>query len=129
MTIVAHSHPFVVGVDTHARNHVYAIISTPAGELPETRDFPTTGAGINRAIAWVARRTGADLGTLWVIEGAAPTAPCWPVLSAVPDTRSPKPHGRTPGPVTGSGSPIRWTRTGSLLPSCPCRSSNCAGHG
>ena len=27
MTIVAHSHPFVVGVDTHARNHVYAIIT------------------------------------------------------------------------------------------------------
>ena len=46
--------------------------SSPAtGELIETRDFPTTGAGINRAIAWVARHTGADLGTLWVIEGAA----------------------------------------------------------
>ncbi|MGM7775149.1 IS110 family transposase [Arthrobacter sp. KNU-44] len=70
MTIVAHSHPFVVGVDTHAKNHVYAII-TATGELLQTRDFPTTSAGINRAIAWVARRTGADLGTLWVIEGAA----------------------------------------------------------
>jgi transposase len=70
MTIVAHSRPFVVGVDTHARNHVYAII-TASGQLLQTRDFPTTGAGINRAIAWVARHTGADLGTLWVIEGAA----------------------------------------------------------
>jgi transposase len=70
MTIVAHSHPFVVGVDTHAKNHVYAII-TATGELLQTRDFPTTSAGISRAIAWVARRTGADLGTLWVIEGAA----------------------------------------------------------
>ncbi|WP_120521702.1 IS110 family transposase [Arthrobacter celericrescens] len=71
MSIVAHSHPFVVGVDTHARNHVYAIIAAGTGELLQTRDFPTTSAGINRAIAWVARRTGADLGTLWVIEGAA----------------------------------------------------------
>lgn len=71
MTIVAHSRPFVVGVDTHARNHVYAIIRAGTGELLETRDFPTTSAGINRAIAWVARRTGADLETLWVIEGAA----------------------------------------------------------
>ncbi|MDP9906511.1 IS110 family transposase [Arthrobacter bambusae] len=71
MSIVAHSHPFVVGVDTHARNHVYAIIATTTGELLQTRDFPTTSAGINRAIAWVARLTGADLGTLWVIEGAA----------------------------------------------------------
>ena len=70
MTIVAHSRPFVVGVDTHAKNHVYAIVATGTGELLETRDFPTTSAGINRSIAWIARRTGADLDTLWVIEGA-----------------------------------------------------------
>ena len=69
MTIVAHSRPFVVGVDTHARNHVYAIITAGTGELIDTRDFPATGAGITRSIAWVARHTGADLGTLWVIEG------------------------------------------------------------
>jgi hypothetical protein len=37
----------------------------------KTGGFPATGAGINRAIAWVARRTEADLATLWVIEGAA----------------------------------------------------------
>ena len=71
MSIVAHSHPFVVGVDTHAKNHVYAVIATATGELLQTRDFPTTSAGISRAIAWVAHRTGADLATLWVIEGAA----------------------------------------------------------
>ena len=71
MSIVAHSHPFVVGVDTHARNHVYAILNAGTGELLDTRDFPTTPAGISRAIAWVARRTGADADTLWVIEGAA----------------------------------------------------------
>ncbi|MDQ1060256.1 hypothetical protein QFZ23_004157 [Arthrobacter globiformis] len=71
MTIVAHSRPFVVGVDTHAKNHVYAVITGITGELIATRDFPTTGAGINRAVAWVARHTGADLATLWVIEGAA----------------------------------------------------------
>lgn len=69
MPIVAHSHPFVVGVDTHARNHVYAIIAANTGALLETREFPTTAAGINRAIDWVARHTDAD--TLWVIEGAA----------------------------------------------------------
>jgi transposase len=71
MSIVAHSHAFVVGVDTHARNHVYAIIAAATGELVDTKDFPTTSAGISRAIAWMARRTGADLATLWVIEGAA----------------------------------------------------------
>ena len=71
MSIVAHSHPFVVGVDTHARNHVYAILAANTGALLETRQFPTTGAGINRAIDWVARRTDADADTPWVIEGAA----------------------------------------------------------
>lgn len=71
MSIVAHSHPFVVGVDTHARNHVYAIITAATGVLEDTQEFPTTTAGITRAMAWVARRTGADLATLWVIEGAA----------------------------------------------------------
>lgn len=71
MSIVAHTHPFVVGVDTHARNHVYAILAANTGALLESRDFPATGAGINRAIDWVARRTGGNADTLWVIEGAA----------------------------------------------------------
>ncbi|MGB9036711.1 MAG: IS110 family transposase [Paeniglutamicibacter sp.] len=71
MSIVSHAHPFVVGVDTHARNHVYAILDATTGALLDTQPFPTSAAGINRAIKWVARRTGADADTLWVIEGAA----------------------------------------------------------
>ena len=71
MSIVADSHPFVVGVDTHARNHVYAILAPATGALLDIREFPTSGAGINRALAWVARRTEADADALWVIEGAA----------------------------------------------------------
>jgi transposase len=71
MSIVAHSYPFVVGVDTHAKKHVFAIINTATGTLLQSRDFPATSTGINRAIAWVARLTGADLAALWVIEGAA----------------------------------------------------------
>lgn len=60
----------VVGVDTHARKHVYTILTAATGAFIETRDFPTTTAGINRALAWAARRTDADAETLWVIEGA-----------------------------------------------------------
>lgn len=71
MSIVAHCHPFVVGVDTHARKHVYTILTAATGAVIDTKAFPTTAAGINRAIAWVARRTDADVDTLWVIEGAA----------------------------------------------------------
>jgi hypothetical protein len=35
----------------------------------EPRPFPNTHTGRARAIAWAARRTGGDLGALWVIEG------------------------------------------------------------
>lgn len=68
-TIVAETHPFIIGVDTHTRTHTYAVI-TAAGEHLCTETFPNSGPGRDRAIAWVARRTGADLATLWVVEGA-----------------------------------------------------------
>ena len=68
-TIVAHAHPFVVGVDTHARTHTYAVL-TAGGQHVGTETFPNTAAGRSRAIAWSGRRTGGDLEVLWVIEGA-----------------------------------------------------------
>jgi transposase len=71
MTIVAHAHPFVIGVDTHARTHTLAVLVAATGELIATEQFPTTDAGLNRAIAWGARRTGGDLATLWAIESIA----------------------------------------------------------
>ncbi|PRZ44279.1 transposase [Antricoccus suffuscus] len=70
-SIVAHHFRFVVGVDTHARNHVYALIAADTGEHIQTCQFPTTAAGLRRAIDWVAHRTGAVTDTLWVIEGIA----------------------------------------------------------
>lgn len=36
-----------------------------------TSQFPTTDAGMSRAIAWAGRRTGGDADALWVIEGVA----------------------------------------------------------
>lgn len=68
MTTVAHSYPFVIGVDTHARTHTYAVLAAN-GEHLSTEAFPNTHAGRARAIAWAARRTGGDLETLWIIEG------------------------------------------------------------
>ncbi|EFV93488.1 transposase [Dietzia cinnamea P4] len=70
MTIVAHAHPFVIGVDTHARNHVLAVLAA-TGEVIDTAQFPTTAAGMARAISWATRRTGGDQSALWVIEGVA----------------------------------------------------------
>lgn len=67
---VAKTYSYLIGVDTHAKKHVYAIV-TNTGEHLETRDFPTTSNGIKRAIAWAGKRTGGDANTLWVIEGTA----------------------------------------------------------
>ncbi|WP_108849386.1 hypothetical protein [Dietzia lutea] len=68
MTIVAHAHLFVIGVHTHARNHDLAVLAA-TGEVIDTAQFPTTAAGMDRAISWAARRTGGDQAALWVIEG------------------------------------------------------------
>lgn len=68
-TIVAHTHPFVIGVDTHAKTHTYAVL-TAAGQHLGTATFPNTSAGRSRAISWASRRTGGVAGALWVIEGA-----------------------------------------------------------
>ena len=71
MNIIAHMHPFVVGVDTHARDHALSISGTPQGEVVDDAEFPTTSAGIARALEWVGRRAGGDLAALWVIECSA----------------------------------------------------------
>ena len=69
MAIVADARPFVIGVDTHARNHAISILACPTGEIVDEAQFPTTAAGLSRAVSWAGRRTGGDAGVLWVIEG------------------------------------------------------------
>lgn len=69
MAIVAHTRPFVIGVDTHARNHAISILACPIGEIVDEAQFPATTAGLSRAASWAARRTGGDAGVLWAIEG------------------------------------------------------------
>ena len=71
MSIVAHIHSYVVGVDTHARHHVYSLIASATGELLGSQKFPTTEAGIKRAMRWVVSRTHSNDDTLWVIEGTS----------------------------------------------------------
>lgn len=68
MTIVADHYSFVVGVDTHARTHTYAII-TSNGRLVDQQEFPTHPAGITRALDWINRRINSDHNTLLSVEG------------------------------------------------------------
>ena len=69
MSIIAHNYRFVVGVDTHARHHVYSVICTDTGRLVGVRKFPASRAGFIRAISWVVKQAGDGEGILWVVEG------------------------------------------------------------
>lgn len=71
MAIVAHTRPFVIGVDTHARNHSFAVLTAATGEQIAAKQFPTTSAGLEP-------RRGLGLSSHWRgpdrsmgIEGAA----------------------------------------------------------
>lgn len=61
---------YVVGVDTHAATHSYAIVAAPTGALVDEQTFPTTPVGVTRACDWIARRSGGDVsGVLISAEG------------------------------------------------------------
>jgi len=62
----------IVGVDTHARNHVLAVLKD-TGEHVDTASFPASAQGLERAVGW-ARHTGGDLAALWIVEGAGSLA-------------------------------------------------------
>ena len=69
MTIVAERYAYVIGIDTHARTHTYAIVATATGARSACQAFPVTGAGLKRAIAWIRRNTTEPI--LAAVEGTA----------------------------------------------------------
>lgn len=71
MSIVAEVYNFVVGVDTHARTHSFAVVSS-AGRLVDQAQFPTSAAGLVRAVDWIGRRTQGNIShTLIAVEGTS----------------------------------------------------------
>jgi len=62
---------YVVGVDTHAATHSYAIVAASTRALIDQATFPSTAAGLRRARDWIGRRTddGALDGVLVAVEG------------------------------------------------------------
>lgn len=70
MTIVAEHYAHVVGVDTHARTHTYAVLSSATGQVADTATFPTSPPGIGRALTWIGRQTTGE-SVLVSIEGAS----------------------------------------------------------
>lgn len=69
MTIVANTFAYVIGADTHARTHTLAVVEARTGARVDTATFPTTAAGLGRAVGWIARRTSGLADVLIAIEG------------------------------------------------------------
>ncbi len=61
MTIMAEKYDYVIGIDTHARTHTYAIINTGTGARIGCEAFPVSGPGMGRAIAWIRRNTSNEI--------------------------------------------------------------------
>lgn len=70
MSSVAEVYRFVVGVDTHAKVHQYAVLEAATGRVVDEAGFPTSRAGLARALDWIERRTGGEPSVVLIsIEG------------------------------------------------------------
>jgi transposase len=69
MSTVAETYDLLVGVDTHAATHTFALVEAATGAVLDTREFPTSPAGLHRALAWIRRRTDTRR-CLVLIDGA-----------------------------------------------------------
>ena len=67
MPIVAEHFDTVVGVDTHAATHTLVVVTASTGAELARAAFPTSPAGLTRAVAWIQRH--GSLRRLVVIEG------------------------------------------------------------
>jgi hypothetical protein len=55
--------------DTHAATHTFAVIEASTGAVVDNAEFPTSSAGLHRALAWIGRRTDTQT-CLVLIDGA-----------------------------------------------------------
>lgn len=66
MSSVSEVYRFVVGVDTHAKSHQYAIIEASTGKILDEASFATSGPGLARAVAWIGRRSAGEVDTVLI---------------------------------------------------------------
>src|SRR5699024_9531689 len=57
MVIVAEKYSHVIGVDTHSRTHTLTRVDTRTGVITGPETFPTSPAGLKRALGWITRTT------------------------------------------------------------------------
>ena len=68
MPIVAEHYQFVIGVDTHAASHAFAVIGADNGAVESQGQFSGTDAGLSRAVNWAARLTARPGSVVVVVE-------------------------------------------------------------
>ena len=107
MTIIANQYDWVVGVDTHAQTHTFTLLNCRTGEATDTRQFPTTIAGMKRALNWIHRNTSGHT-VFAAIEGTSSYGSRLTQLFiesgiAVGEVRPPSKASRT---MTGKSDPI-----------------------
>ena len=68
MRTVAEEYDRVVGVDTHAATHTMTLLIGATGAVVEQRTFPTSVAGLRRALTWIRNPTQAQA-CLVMVEG------------------------------------------------------------
>jgi transposase len=66
--IVSDEYECVIGVDTHAATHSFAVVAGATGAVLANATFPTSPGGLVRAQSWMDRRS-AGASTLVVVEG------------------------------------------------------------
>lgn len=65
---VSEQYEYVIGVDTHAAKHTFALIAAATGGLLTHEEFPTSPAGLARAQTWIEQRVS-ERTVLIVVEG------------------------------------------------------------
>ena len=66
--MVSEKYELVIGVDTHAASHTFAVVASDTGAVLDHAVFPASAAGLLRARGWMDRRTNGGA-VLFVIEG------------------------------------------------------------
>ena len=65
---VSEQYEYVIGVDTHAATHTFALVAAATGALLAHAELPTSPTGLSRAQSWLQQRVS-ERATLIVVEG------------------------------------------------------------
>ena len=91
MRTVAEEYARVVGVDTHAATHTMTLLIGATGAVVEHRTFPTSAAGLRRALTWIRNRTQDQPVWSWP-KAPVPIGRGWPSISPRAGSSWPRPR-------------------------------------